>query len=76
MKACCDMTEYEMMVFWSDEEEKWFVDFPELPGCTADGKTPIEALGKAERLLFQWMKDAMKETRVIYTYREHTEAKQ
>ena len=38
------MHRYERIVFWSEEDQKWIVDVPELSGCMADGATPVEAL--------------------------------
>ena len=30
---------YELIVYWSDEDDVFIVEVPELPGCMADGKT-------------------------------------
>lgn len=38
-------------MYWSDEDQRWIVDVPELPGCIADGKTPEEALETAKKVL-------------------------
>ena len=38
------MFKYEMIVYWSNEDEAFIVDVPELPGCMADGKTYQEAV--------------------------------
>ena len=35
---------YEMIVWWSSEDDAFVVDVPELPGCMADGKTPVKPL--------------------------------
>ena len=32
------MHKYELIVFWSEEDERFVVDVPEPPGCMADGK--------------------------------------
>ena len=42
------MTEnkYQMIITWSDEDQAFLVDVPDLPGCKADGKTVVE-IGRA-----------------------------
>ncbi len=39
---------YEMIVWWSSEDNAFVVDVPELPGCMAHGKTRAEAIANAE----------------------------
>lgn len=52
------MAKYERIVFWSENDQKWLVDVPELPGCMADGNTPMEALENVERVIFEWLETA------------------
>jgi len=52
------MTKYERIIFWSEEDQKWLVDVPELPGCMADGQTPSEALDNVERVISEWIETA------------------
>ena len=52
------MHKYERIIFWSDEDQKWLVDVPELPGCMADGLTPSEALENAEIVISEWVETA------------------
>jgi predicted RNase H-like HicB family nuclease len=33
------MYKYELIIFWSDEDQRYPVEIPELPGCMADGET-------------------------------------
>ena len=49
---------YERIIFWSEEDQKWLVDVPELPGCMADGPTPSIALENAERVIEEWIETA------------------
>lgn len=49
------MHKYERIVFWSEEDQKWIVDVPELPGCMADGATAEEALENAEIVISEWL---------------------
>ena len=52
------MHKYERIVFWSEEDQKWIVDVPELPGCMADGATAEEALENVERVISEWLETA------------------
>jgi predicted RNase H-like HicB family nuclease len=49
---------YEIIIFWSDEDEAFVAEVPELPGCMADGKTYREALSNAERVIKEWIETA------------------
>lgn len=52
------MTKYERIFFWSEDDKKWIVDVPELPGCMADGNTPVEALENVEKVISEWLETA------------------
>lgn len=52
------MNKYERIVYWSDDDQKWLVDVPELPGCMADGDTPSEALNNVEIIINEWLETA------------------
>ena len=52
------MHKYERIVFWSEEDQKWIVDVPELPVCMADGATAEEALENAEIVISEWLETA------------------
>jgi len=41
-----DDIKYEIVVYWSDDDDSYIVEVPELPGCMADGKTYEEAITK------------------------------
>ena len=34
---------YEVIIYWSDADEAFIAEIPELPGCAADGQAPQEA---------------------------------
>jgi excisionase family DNA binding protein len=53
-----DPSKYQMVIYWSDEDHAYLVEVPELPGCTADGKTRQEALANAETIIQEWMETA------------------
>lgn len=52
------MDKYERIVFWSEDDRKWLVEVPELPGCMADGATAGEALANAEIIIAEWLETA------------------
>lgn len=49
---------YELIIYWSDEDNAYLVEVPELPGCMADGETYAEALANAETVMRMWMETA------------------
>jgi predicted RNase H-like HicB family nuclease len=38
------MHKYEIIIYWSREDQSFVAEVPELPGCTAHGNTPQETL--------------------------------
>ena len=52
------MIRYEMIIYWSDEDEAFIVEIPELPGCMADGATYQEAIANAEVIVQEWIDTA------------------
>ncbi len=59
------MHKYERIVFWSEEDQAFIVDVPELPGCMADGATVEEAIQNAERVITEWLEIATEDGRPI-----------
>jgi predicted RNase H-like HicB family nuclease len=49
---------YEMIVWWSAEDNAFVVDVPELPGCMAHGSTRAEAIANAEEAVAFWLQTA------------------
>lgn len=49
---------YEMVIWWSVEDEAYVVDVPELPGCMAHGDTRQSAIKHAEDAIKFWIKTA------------------
>lgn len=52
------MTKYEIIIYWSEEDQSFIAEVPELPGCMADGKTYREALSNAEIVITEWIDTA------------------
>jgi predicted RNase H-like HicB family nuclease len=49
---------YEMIIWWSAEDDAYLVDVPELPGCMAHGLTRQQAIKNAEEGIKFWIKTA------------------
>ena len=52
------MSKYEVIIYWSDEDDVYVSEIPELPGCMADGSTYQEALAHAEVVIDEWIETA------------------
>ncbi len=52
------MYKYELIIFWSEEDERYVVEVPELPGCMADGESYEEAVKNAEIVISEWIETA------------------
>lgn len=51
---------YHINLFWSDEDERWVADIPDLRFCSAFGATPDEALAEVQMAMEAWL-DAARE---------------
>ncbi len=49
---------YELIIYWSDSDEAFIVEVPELPGCMADGQSYIEAVTNVEIVIQEWIETA------------------
>ncbi len=52
------MSRYEIIIYWSEEDQAFIAEVPELPGCMADGPTYREALANAEVIIREWTETA------------------
>jgi predicted RNase H-like HicB family nuclease len=52
------MLKYEVIIYWSDADQAFIAEVPELPGCAADGKTYQSALTNVEVVIRQWIDTA------------------
>ena len=52
------MTNYPMLIFWSDEDEEYIAVVPDLRGCSASGETPEEAAREARTAMRLWLEAA------------------
>jgi predicted RNase H-like HicB family nuclease len=49
---------YHINVFWSDEDQCWIADAPDLKYCSAHGSTPAAAVTELETAMQAWLKAA------------------
>jgi len=49
------MNRYEIIIYWSEIDDAYIAEVPELAGCMADGKTYVEALCNAEVIIGEWI---------------------
>jgi predicted RNase H-like HicB family nuclease len=49
------MNKFEIILYWSNEDQAFIAEVPELPGCAADGTTWQEALANAEVVISEWL---------------------
>ncbi|XWK86301.1 MAG: type II toxin-antitoxin system HicB family antitoxin [Phormidium sp.] len=49
---------YQIILYWSNEDEAFIAEVPELPGCAADGATYQEALQNVEIVMQEWIETA------------------
>ena len=59
------MHKYEIIIYWSNTDEAFIAEVPELPGCAADGKTRQEVLVNIETVIEQWVETAKSLNRTI-----------
>lgn len=52
------MHKYEIIIYWSNEDNAFIAEVPELPGCMAHGETPEKALKNAKEAVKLWIDTA------------------
>lgn len=60
-----DNYKYEIIIYWSEEDEAFIAEVPELPGCAADGETYVEALTNVDVIIQEWLDTARELGRTI-----------
>ncbi|HPJ44261.1 MAG TPA: type II toxin-antitoxin system HicB family antitoxin [Spirochaetota bacterium] len=56
---------YEVIIYWSDEDNSYVAEVPELPGCMSDGTTYEEALANVRIVIDEWIETAIEEGRAV-----------
>lgn len=52
------MYKYEVIIYWSEEDQLFIAEVPELPGCMAHGNMPEEALAQVKEAIHLWLETA------------------
>ena len=64
-----EVLKYEVIIYWSDEDDAFVAEIPELPGCAADGANPQAALAAVEVIAREWIATAQELGRPVPTPR-------
>lgn len=59
------MERFEIIIFWSDEDQAFVADVPELPGCMAHGDTHEAALAAVKQAMALWLETAQATGRAL-----------
>ena len=51
-------SKYEVIIFWSEDDDSFVAEVPELPGCMSDGASHQEAAANAELAIQTWISTA------------------
>jgi len=49
---------YEIIIYWSEQDQYFIAEVPELPGCMADGNNYQEALNNIQVIIDEWIETA------------------
>ena len=59
------MNKYEVIIYWSEVDDAYIAEVPELPSCAADGRTYQEALANVQIIAEEWIEVARELNRPI-----------
>ena len=59
------MHKYMRVIYWSETDNSFIVEVPELSGCMADGKTITEAIENCEVVIKEWIETAIELEREV-----------
>ncbi|WIG58098.1 MAG: uncharacterized protein OJF49_000843 [Ktedonobacterales bacterium] len=62
---------YRIILTWSEPDNAWLAEVPELPGCMADGATPAEAIANAQVIIGEWIEIAREDGRPVPEPQHH-----
>ena len=59
------MYKYELIIYWSEDDQAYIAEVPELPGCAADGKSYSEVLTNVQKIIQEWIDTAQSLGRTV-----------
>jgi len=59
------MRDYHINIFYSEEDDGYIADIPDLEACSAFGETPDEALREVQQAKKLWLEAARSEGKPI-----------
>jgi predicted RNase H-like HicB family nuclease len=59
------MFRYQINLYWSEEDQSYLAEVPELPGCMADGQSYQLALDNVQVIMQEWIETAQELGREI-----------
>ena len=59
------MSKYELIIYWSEDDQAYIAEVPELAGCMADGGSYQEVVKNAERVIAEWIEAAVELGRYV-----------
>ena len=51
-----DTRRYKVILGWSEDDQAFLAEMPQLPGCMADGSTQEEALAAIQEVAGVWIR--------------------
>ena len=49
---------YDVILYWSNDDQAFIAEMPQLPGCAADGATMADALSNVRVITLEWLETA------------------
>lgn len=62
---------YEVVIYWSELDQCFLAEAPDLPGCMADGETYEAALAMMQEVMAIWLADAKRRGEALPKPRDH-----
>jgi len=56
---------FELIIYWSEPDQSFIAEVPELAGCKADGKTYQDVISNVQIIIDEWIETAKTMGRVI-----------
>jgi predicted RNase H-like HicB family nuclease len=52
------LNKYEVVIYWSNEDNLFIAEVPELPGCIADGQSYNDVIDNVQIIMAEWIETA------------------